>query len=386
VANSISGAISNFSEGMTAESCLFVGNSSGNLAGAIGANFNNSGQPGPNIVNCTVVGNTAATGGGVYSLGSAGNTNVVNSILWGNSDNGGTDETAQLDLTAITNPATTNVDTSVIMGLTGGGQYDSGTNAGNSGDDPLFADESMDDYHLSIASSSIDTGDNAAVSGATDLDGLARIVDGDFDTTPTVDRGAYEFVSSDSDGDGLDDNVEIGIGTDPLNPDTDADGLLDGTEVDIAEGSGCPDPLNADSDGDGLNDGEEVLLGTSPCLADTDGDGVNDFDDPTPTVPGVTQEFLEEATRDSAASLDAIPLASFTGPNNNANSGRQNALSSHLQKAANFIATGDIGSALNQLENVLKKVDGEGKDWIEAGPEQENLKTQIELLMALLVM
>ncbi|MFT5422258.1 MAG: hypothetical protein ACI89L_000015 [Phycisphaerales bacterium] len=388
VANTISGAISNFSEGMTAESCLFVGNSSGNLAGAIGANFNNSGQPGPNLINCTVVGNSAAAGGGVYSLGGAGAINVVNSILWGNSDNGGADETAQIDLTAIANLATTSVDSSVVMGLAPGGLYDSGTNTGNSGTDPMFVDESMDDYHLSIASSAIDTGDNTAVIGALDLDGLARVVDGDFDTTPTVDRGAYEFVSSDSDGDGLDDNIEITIGTDPFNPDSDADGLLDGTEYDMAMGGGCPDPLAADSDGDGLNDGEEVLLSTNPCLADTDADGVNDFNDPTPTVPGVTQEFLEEAARDISDAIDMVTLASFTGPNNNANSGRQNSLSTRLLHAANMIADGDIDGALNQLGNVLERTDGvsKPKDWIAPGPEQEALKTQIELIIALLLL
>lgn len=36
---------------------------------------------------------------------------------------------------------------------------------------------------------------------------------------------------SDSDNDGLPDEVEIVIGTDPLNPDTDGDGYLDGWEV-----------------------------------------------------------------------------------------------------------------------------------------------------------
>lgn len=481
VANTISGAISNFSEGMSADNCLFVGNSAGTLAGAIGVNFNNSGQPGPEVTNCTVVNNTAATGGGIYSLGSAGATSVTNSILWGNSDNGGSDETAQLDLSAITNPATTNADSNVIMSLVGGGQYDSGTNTANSGGDPLFADESMDDFRLSIASPAVDTGDNAASTSLLDLDGLARIVDGDFDNTPTVDRGAYEFVSTDSDGDGLDDIIEIGLGTDPLlpdtdadgltdgeevntygtsplladtdgdtlsdgteimlqafgcpdplvadtdmdglddgqeialgldacnnadydndglmdvqeildfltdpfNPDSDGDGLLDGTEVDIAEGTGCPDPLAFDSDFDGISDGDEITLDTSPCLVDTDGDGVSDLDDPTPTVPGVTSGFLEDATRDAATAVEAINLSVFSGPNNNANRGRQNSLSTRLQQAANSIAKGKTNSALSKLANVLERVDGEANpgDWIDAGPEQEALEAEIELLIALL--
>ena len=38
-------------------------------------------------------------------------------------------------------------------------------------------------------------------------------------------------VAADGDGDGLADNVERQLGTDPANPDTDGDGLLDGWEV-----------------------------------------------------------------------------------------------------------------------------------------------------------
>ncbi len=58
----------------------------------------------------------------------------------------------------------------------------------------------------------------------------------------------------DSDGDGLTDEEEVQIGTDPNNPDTDGDGLTDGTEVNV-EGT---DPTNPDTDGDGIPDGEDL--------------------------------------------------------------------------------------------------------------------------------
>ncbi len=77
----------------------------------------------------------------------------------------------------------------------------------------------------------------------------------------------------DSDGDGLTNQREIEIGTDPFNPDTDADELNDGEEV-LRQNT---DPLKADTDGDGLSEGEEVLRRrTDPLNPDTDGDGLND--------------------------------------------------------------------------------------------------------------
>lgn len=77
----------------------------------------------------------------------------------------------------------------------------------------------------------------------------------------------------DSDGDGLSDEYELRIGTDPLNPDTDGDGLKDGEEVLKYK----TDPLNPDSDYDLLTDGDEVRkYRTDPLDPDTDKGGVRD--------------------------------------------------------------------------------------------------------------
>jgi hypothetical protein len=83
----------------------------------------------------------------------------------------------------------------------------------------------------------------------------------------------------DSDGDGLSDQQEQAIGTDPNNPDTDSGGVNDGDEV-----NNGTDPLDAsddnqppaDSDGDGLSDTREATLGTDPNDPDTDNDRLND--------------------------------------------------------------------------------------------------------------
>ncbi|MDP9801131.1 Rib/alpha/Esp surface antigen-like repeat protein [Arcanobacterium wilhelmae] len=112
--------------------------------------------------------------------------------------------------------------------------------------------------------------------------------------------------TKDSDGDGLTDDKEKEIGTDPMNPDTDGDGLKDGEEVNKyktdpknpdTDGDGLKDgdevtgdkngkygnkptdPLNPDTDGDGLKDGDEITIGTDPNNPDTDGDGLKDGDE-----------------------------------------------------------------------------------------------------------
>jgi len=91
----------------------------------------------------------------------------------------------------------------------------------------------------------------------------------------------------DTDGDGLDDGVEVNGPTDPKKADTDGDGIVDGKEDRNKNGvvdPGESDPLKKDTDGDGLADGLEdrnknglVDAGeTDPSKADSDGDGLAD--------------------------------------------------------------------------------------------------------------
>lgn len=136
----------------------------------------------------------------------------------------------------------------------------------------------------------------------------------------------------DTDKDGLSDDAETAMGTDPTKQDTDGDGFTDYFEVVSgqtdplssedapadrvrsqerfeelfpsastsappepapvqvdADGDGLTnqdeakigtDPNNPDSDGDGLSDGQEVgVYQTNPLSADTDGDGFQDADE-----------------------------------------------------------------------------------------------------------
>ena len=99
-----------------------------------------------------------------------------------------------------------------------------------------------------------------------------------------TDIGNVEIiVNPDIDNDGLTDDEEALIGTDPSNPDTDGDGILDGQEVldgtdplDDCDSEGGT-PLDAsDCDGDGLTTAEEEAEGTDIDNPDTDGDGILD--------------------------------------------------------------------------------------------------------------
>lgn len=100
-------------------------------------------------------------------------------------------------------------------------------------------------------------------------DGTEILIDG----TNPLNRSDDRVPAQDTDGDGLVDDLEVALGTDPTDPDTDGDGLLDGEEV----SAWATDPLDADTDGDELSDGDEILNRTTdPHLADTDGGGVSD--------------------------------------------------------------------------------------------------------------
>jgi len=99
----------------------------------------------------------------------------------------------------------------------------------------------------------------------TDGDGLSDDLEVFIGTDPN---------KADTDGDFLNDGYEITtIHTNPLLSDTDADGLLDGIETLITK----TDPLDFDSDDDGLNDGSEKNThSTNPLNPDTDSDGMRD--------------------------------------------------------------------------------------------------------------
>ena len=148
----------------------------------------------------------------------------------------------------------------------------------------------------------VDQNGCAASQRDSDNDGLTDEEEETLGTNPN---------DADTDGDGLNDGQEINLGTDPNNADSDGDGLSDSEESTLGI-----DPNNADTDGDGLSDGEESSLGTDPNNADSDGDGVNDIAD---DFPMDNSEWIDTDDDGIGDNSDAYP----NDPNQSINVGIQ---------------------------------------------------------------
>ena len=158
------------------------------------------------------------------------------------------------------------------------------------------------------------------------LEDVAAINDGTFKSSGfNLDPGNYTLVAEspngertkggtfvvsekpvDADGDGLTDDKEKELGTDPNKADSDGDGINDGDEVD-----GSKNPF--DKDGNKVADGENGAP-TDPAKADSDGDGTNDGDEVTgskndgkPTDPNDPESKPGEAGKPSVT--NTIPGA-----------------------------------------------------------------------------
>ena len=117
---------------------------------------------------------------------------------------------------------------------------------------------------------------NSEDSDDSDNDGLTNENEEELGTNPN---------KADSDGDKLSDGLEVyGLGTDPLKKDSDDNGISDYNEdldedslVNGKEIQKSTNPLVEDTDDDGLLDGEEVYkYFTNPLEMDTDKDGLDD--------------------------------------------------------------------------------------------------------------
>jgi parallel beta-helix repeat protein/predicted outer membrane repeat protein len=195
------------------EGCTFIGNRAAGTFGSGGGVYMGSTASIPRrVINSTFVGNTSpAACAGLYIEGQ--NHVYRNSIFWGNTDNSGSSQGAQINPGS--NPSIQRCCVQNWNGTLGG--------IGNHGLDPLFVDANGadnvygtadDDVRLTSGSPAVDAGDNAAVpiddldadndANATevlpiDVAGLPRMQDDTATpdtgagTPPIVDMGAHEF-------------------------------------------------------------------------------------------------------------------------------------------------------------------------------------------------
>ncbi len=126
------------------------------------------------------------------------------------------------------------------------------------------------------------------------------VVDSD-DTLARASNAVVVNVGTDTDGDGLTDDHEDLIGTDPNDADSDDDGIGDGEEVNPGADGFVTDPLDPDTDGDGLQDGTETGLAaglpdTDPAVFVPDADPQATTD---PTDPDTDKDTLRDGDEDA---------------------------------------------------------------------------------------
>ncbi len=151
------------------------------------------------IVNCTIANNSSPNGWNIRSSGisnSRSSVRLINTIVWGNSTSGVSDEQNQYAQSGT--GASASFEHSILQGWTGGF-----AGVGASGNDPLFVNASAGDYSLMPMSPAIDIGNNSSLP----IDDLDLDNDGNNTEVLSVDFIGNERFIDDPD------TVDTGIGS-----------------------------------------------------------------------------------------------------------------------------------------------------------------------------
>ena len=189
------------------------------------------------------------------------------------------------------------------------------------------------------------------------------------DTFTNASVGDSVEISYDTDGDGLTNNVEVSLGTDPENADSDGDGITDDIEVGDPNAAtdsdldGVIDALDGDDDNDGIATKlEDANLdadndpSTSPT--DTDGDGTPNYldtDSDNDNITDVIESDASQVDSDSDGLVDSIDV-DVTGGTDADLDGIDD----------NVVATNTVGTTVQDYLNLDS--DGDGiPDFLESG-------------------
>ena len=150
----------------------------------------------------------------------------------------------------------------------------------------LDPNDPSDDVRLDCGNGVVDLGEECDDGGRADGDGCSAVCAIEPGWVCRLVPRECSDPNGDPDGDGLDNQTEEGLGTDPFDADTDNDGIDDGDEVSAGDPNAYDpgvdtDPTDADTDNDGIGDGEELIPGgdgyvTDPLDPDSDDDGITD--------------------------------------------------------------------------------------------------------------
>jgi len=247
----IGSCVYSFQSWLTAINCLFSNNQSGNGSGL----FLDE-QSELDMRNCTIWGCDSEMGGAI-EVDRASQAAVKNTIVWACSPSA-----------FAVNGITARFDTSYSC-IQGGAP-----GIGNINEAPWLANPDDGDFRLLWGSPCIDRG-TADGAPAADLDGTAR------PQLAGIDMGALEFVITDQDADGMDDNWETYYGLNPADPedadeDADGDGVTNAQEAAIRNNPQDPDDCRDayyvatdgnDTDGDGSETDPWATIGRAMVYA-----------------------------------------------------------------------------------------------------------------------
>ena len=204
-------------------------------------------------------------------------------------------------------------------------------------------------------------------------------------------------LEEDRDHDGLNDDDELRIGSNPDNPDTDGDGLDDKTEAgDLTlsppdlDGDNKPNILDTDDDGDGIPTIDENHNGGTAADDDTDQDGSPDYldtDDDNDGILTKSENYNGGTALDDDTDKDGIPNYRDTDDDGDSIPTRdEGSTDTDADGTANFLDTDDDNDAVptaqenhNGGTSADDDTDKDGKaDYLDTDDDGDGILTQQE--------